>query len=101
MAFSKAEYWENRRAGKRGQGVDAKPTGIEQDFKAGSHLIQIGSRLIAVNRAVARRKVVDHRFTSKTARVKSKAEAKAIFDRVKRTESGERERIVKLKTERT
>lgn len=53
------------------------------------------------NRAARRRKpITDPRFTSKTARMRSKEETEARRNRVLRVEKGEQERIVKKKDEK-
>lgn len=58
MSFDKKEYWELRRAGKRGQGDYSRPIivlkGSDERFKNGSHLVQMGNTLMNVNRITAR-----------------------------------------------
>jgi len=99
MTFDKTKYWKNRSGGKRGQGEYQVPGSTERDVKGGSHILAIGGKIIAVNRATARRRVADRRLTSKTARTKSDEESKAVVERVKRKGAGERRRI-ELKRER-
>ncbi|WP_241473814.1 hypothetical protein [Mycolicibacterium neoaurum] len=102
MTFNKTQYWKNRAEGKRGQGVVTVPTADTTDPEylkhnaEGAHLAQTSQGIVRVNRTTARRKYVDHRLTSKTARIKSDEETRAVADRVKRKEAGERERIMRL-----
>lgn len=90
MTFDKATYWKNRNNGQRGQGELPIGEFIESVTK---NFLQVGSRLISVNRATARRKAVDHKFTTKGHRSIDAAKSLAIRERVKRTEAGEKERV--------
>lgn len=96
MTFDKAAYWNNRNNGKRGQGELPAGTFVESVTR---NFIQIGTRLVPANRAKARRKVVDHKFTTKGHRSFEPARSAAISERVKRTEAGEKERVSIKKAE--
>lgn len=93
MTFIKEKYWENRNAGKRGQGELEKGTFTESET---SNYVQVGTRLMPANRSTSRRKVVDHKFTTKGHRVTNEEESLAIRARVKRTELGEQQRIATM-----
>lgn len=88
MTFEKTNYWERRSEGKRGQG----------DSVAASHTTSTRTTFLQ-NREQSRRKFVDHRLTSKTARIRSDKEAEARRTRVARVEAGEQERIEKKRKE--
>jgi hypothetical protein len=96
MTFERETYWENRRNGKRGQGELPAANFLESATK---HFMQVGTRLMAVSRAAARRKVVDHKFTTKGHRTTNPAQSAAIRERVKRTEAGEKQRVATKKAQ--
>jgi len=98
--FSKVEYKKNREAGVRGQGIMPHPEPLSQEdseksYKEGSHYVQVSGKLVRVNRAISRRRFINHQSKSKTARLKTPEVSAAIIGRVLRKELGEKERIAK------
>lgn len=81
--FNPEEYRKNREEGIRGQGNDRVPLQPLNPF----------------NRAYRRRKLVNRKLTTKTARIKSEKEQNEIIARVLKTEQGEKQRIEKKKAE--
>ena len=102
MTFNKEEYRKNREQGKRGQGElptpdPLTPEKIEKSHKEGSHLSNIAGRITHVNREQSRNHYVNRHFTNGKKLPKTKEVAEAISERVKRKESGEQERLKKLR----
>lgn len=86
--LDKQEYKKRREAGLRGQGDKEKP--VVTPGKMPVH--RLG--LTPVNRATARKKVTDPKFTKKyPTRQKTLAELKATHERVNRKELGEKARV--------
>ncbi|MDQ0825386.1 hypothetical protein QFZ60_001559 [Arthrobacter sp. B2I5] len=98
MSLTKEAYWKNRQEGKRGQGELERAKFTESQT---GHFIQLGTRLMPANRGAARRKVVDHKFTTKGIRSTNPEQSAAIRERVKRTESGEQARVAAKKAQAT
>jgi hypothetical protein len=68
MAFDKDKYWENRKAGKRGQGTIPRPKTVDTDNGAERGFDNDGN-IIIKNRAYRRRRIRlpgDNQFTQKT-----------------------------------
>lgn len=104
MSFDKEQYRENRNAGIRGQGVlppAPEPTKeyIEKSAKDGSHLVNIGGKILKVNRKQSRQRYINRHATNGKTLPKTKEVIASIAERVFRTEKGEQERVAKKKAE--
>lgn len=67
MAFDKQQYWDNRKEGLRGQGekpsLDLTPL-AEPDTEV-KHVGRVGDKVVPINRATSRRKMVARLYSGK------------------------------------